>query len=136
MLLNRILRLRAKTRYSAAAMTVLLLFISTLLLNAVTSSLTGTVIDTEGAAMGKAHIFIRVDSAGRKAAVQSGDLMLETDERGRFFANLAPGFYDVCIMADAFSPYCQKVLVTDTPFNLKAKMRADPEVIRRLGDRF
>jgi len=119
-------------RYLSIALAALSLSLS----NASAPSVTGTVVDSEGAAVAKAQIVIRADSSGRREAVKGGDLILETDAKGHFSANLSPGFYDVCVMADAFSPSCQKLLIGTAPLTPKIQLKADPQVMKRLGDVF
>lgn len=117
-------------------LSVLVLALCTVL-SAADGSITGTVRDSEGAAIAKAHIVVRADGSGKRAAKQSADLMTETDKQGHFSASVtAVGFYDVCVMADAFSPYCEKVFVNDSSLALKVQLKADPEVMKRLGDAF
>ncbi len=115
---------------------IALLAITCFLINAVAASVTGTVIDSEGAAIRKAQIVIRTDSSGRRGAVKRSDLILETDAKGHFTANLSPSFYDVCVMADAFSPNCQKLLISTASLTINIQLKADPEVMKRLGDVF
>jgi hypothetical protein len=105
-------------------------------LHAGPANIMGTVADSEGASIGKAQIVIRADSSGRRERVKHRDLMLETDAQGHFAANLAPGFYDVCVMADAFSPHCEKILAGAAPLTPKIQLTADPEVMKHLRDTF
>jgi hypothetical protein len=96
----------------------------------------GTVLDSGGVAIAKAHVVIHADASGRRAPTQPVDLVTETDRQGHFSANLTPGFYDVCIMADAFSPSCEKVLVNHFPLAVEMQMKPDSKVLERLGDKF
>jgi carboxypeptidase family protein len=113
---------------------VWLLFSSTLL--AADTGISGKVLDSEGAAIEKAHVIIRADASGKREPVKNPTLMIQTDKEGRFSATVNPGFYDVCVMADAFSPHCEKVFVEHEPVASKINLKADPEVMKRLGDRF
>lgn len=105
--------------------------------SAITANLQGTVVDSEGAAIAKAHVVIRADLSGRINRTRTADSVIDTDGVGRFMLELQPGFYDVCVMADAFSPSCQKVLVTsDDVLKPRFQLKADPEVMKRIGDVF
>jgi hypothetical protein len=135
MLLNYCTRSMATTawrRYAVIAFVVLF----SCSLNAASVNLAATVIDSEGASVGKAHIIIRPDASGRRDARTRSDIVLQTDTHGRFGVQLSTGFYDVCVMADAFTPYCQKIFVNNRPLNPKIQLKADPEVMKRLGDAF
>ncbi len=70
----------------------------------------GHVTDSEGAVVKDAHIFLRSDLAGG-VAKKSMDRTPATDAKGRFSADPAQGFYDVCVMADGFSPQCRKIFL-------------------------
>jgi hypothetical protein len=103
---------------------------------AFSSTLQGHVTDSEGAVIKDAHIFLRSDLAGGFAK-KSTDRTLATDANGRFSADLAQGFYDVCVMADGFSPQCRKVFLADQSKNQQSfSLQVDPEVTKRIGDRF
>lgn len=116
--------------------TIVLIALFCSLLNAAAANVMGTVVDSEGAAIVKAQIVIRPDSSGRREKVKNRDMIVETDAKGRFAVNLPAGFYDVCVMADAFSPRCLKILVGSDPLTPKVQLPADPEVMKRLGDTF
>jgi hypothetical protein len=135
MLLNHVAVLISMIRWSWR-MSIVSVVLSCSLVNAAAASVTGTVVDSEGAAIEKAHIVIRADTSGKREAVKGRDLILETDREGQFSANFPPGFYDLCVMANAFSPHCEKIFVDHAPLAPKIKLKADPEVIRRLGDTF
>ena len=115
---------------------ITLIALSCSLLNGAAAKVMGAVVDSQGAAIGKAQIVIRADSSGKRARVKDRDLILETDPQGHFAADLPPGFYDVCVMADAFSPHCQKILVGTAPLTPNVQLKADPEVIKRLANAF
>lgn len=103
---------------------------------AASDTITGTVWDSEGAAIERAHVVIRADASGRREPAKDSTVTIETDREGHFSAYFSSGFYDVCVMADAFSPQCQKVLVGERPVSLKISLKADAEVMKRLGDKF
>jgi Carboxypeptidase regulatory-like domain len=105
--------------------------------SAATANLQGTVVDSEGAAIANAHVVVRADLSTRRNRTRNPDSVIDTDSGGRFMLELQPGFYDVCVMADAFSPSCQKVLVTsDDVLRPRIQLKADPEVMKRIGDVF
>jgi hypothetical protein len=135
MLLSQIAGRMAMTGWFQKSVIALLL-LSFAFLKAEAISLTGTVVDSEGAAIGKAHIFVRPDPSGKRESVRDGDLMLKTDMQGHFNADLSPGFYDICVMADAFTPQCKKLFVASGSLTPKFQLKADPEVMKRLGDKF
>ncbi len=78
-------------------------------------TLSGTVRDSEGAAISNAHIVVHWDSSGFNYLKNNlgikQDIAATTDARGRFSVELPPGFYDVFVTATAFSPRCDKVRV-------------------------
>jgi len=97
----------------------------------------GRVSDSEGAAIKGAHVLFHLDTSGQTKSAPTVDIGRETDAMGHFDVQLEPGFYDVCIMATAFTPECRKILVSkerNTQHN--ARLKADPLVIKHLGDTF
>jgi hypothetical protein len=90
---------------------------SFLLLLAVVSAkaatLSGTVVDSEGAVISNAHIIVHWDSSGSNYLKDNlgikQDSTVTSDSKGKFAMELPPGFYDVFVAATAFSPYCEKV---------------------------
>ena len=100
------------------------------------TNLNGMVVDSEGAGIAKAQIVVRPDASGRRIANKGENIMLESDKQGRFSTQLPPGFYDLCVMADAFSPFCQKLFVNKAALTPKIELKADPDVMKRLGDVF
>ena len=96
----------------------------------------GTVLDSEGAAIAEAHVIIRADASGKREPAKNPVLTIETDKQGHFSASVSVGFYDVCVVADAFSPQCQKVFVGRESVTSKITLKVDPEVMKRLGDPF
>jgi hypothetical protein len=105
--------------------------------SAAAANLQGTVVDSEGAAIANAHVVVRADLSGKRNRTRNPDNAIDTDGGGRFMLELQPGFYDVCVMADAFSPSCQKVRVTsDGVLKLRIQLKADPEVMEHIGDVF
>ena len=99
--------------------------------------LQGVVADSEGAAVRMAYIVVHEDGSGKGTREAGADIKLRSDEGGRFSAQLEPGFYDVCVMAQAFTPDCRKVLMKEAQTaSVTVRLKIDPEVIRQLGDRF
>lgn len=108
------------------------------------SGLKGTVTDLEGAALSgplKVRILVHWDPAGADVGLKTNvgipkDLTAETDSRGSFQIELAPGFYDVFVSAMGFSPVCRKIRIKPgqvATFN--PKLEVDPLVTRELADR-
>lgn len=97
----------------------------------------GRVLDSEGAAVKGAHLLFHPDGSGQAKPVLRSDVMRESDAAGRFEVQLEPGFYDVCIMATAFTPECKKILVVNgDAIQHDARLNADPLVMQHLGDKF
>ena len=97
----------------------------------------GIITDSEGAIIAKARVYLRADSAGKRTPSTESDTVMDTDAEGRFALQLRAGFYDMCVMADGFSPVCQKLFVNMTGI-LKPRIRpkADPKIAKYLGDVF
>jgi hypothetical protein len=97
----------------------------------------GRVLDSEGAVIKGAHLLFHLDSSGQNKPVSRSDMARKTDAAGRFDIQLEPGFYDVCVMATAFTPECRKVLVTTGKAILwDTQLKMDALVIQHLGDKF
>ena len=97
----------------------------------------GRVTDSEGAIIEGARILLHPDPMGRTDPDPRPEVSRKTDNRGRFEAELEPGFYDVCIMAAAFTPACKKVLIEDgKTVRYGAQLKVDPLLVQHLGDRF
>ncbi len=101
----------------------------------------GTVTDENGGAIPGAFVLLHWDSAGSTVGLNSNvgmktDLVLATDEKGRFVAEVPPGFYDLFVSAMAFTPMCRKIrlngIATTQP---TFRMKVDPKVTMELGDR-
>jgi hypothetical protein len=135
MLLNCFMRTTIMIR-SVAKLSCVLWLLSSSVLAAADTIVSGTVLDSEGAAIEKAYVVVRADASGKRESVKSPNLMIETDKEGHFSVTVTSGFYDVCVMADAFSPHCEKIFVGHEPLAPKIKLKADPEVMKRLGDTF
>ena len=123
-------------RYTTPLIGISLMFMGPIVLAASSGTLKGIVSDTEGAAL-SAHIVIHEDIVGRGNAPHQQDVIPVVDKDGRFTVELTPGFYDVCAMADAFTPSCRKVLIkVGLATEYWIQLRADPKVSEMIGDRF
>lgn len=76
-------------------------------------TLTGTVKDSEGAAISNAEVIVHWDPSGANYLPDNismkADVTATTDKDGRFSIDLPPGFYDVFVTAMAFSPRAEKI---------------------------
>lgn len=82
-------------------------------------SVKGIVADSSGAVLPEATVRFHWDPAGSTVGLTSNvgiarDLVVKTDQQGRFKADLPPGFYDVFVSAMAFTPVCRKIRVAPT----------------------
>jgi hypothetical protein len=77
------------------------------------ATLSGTVRDSEGAAIPNARITVHWDASGANYLKDSlgvkQDLSVTSDSKGQFSLELPPGFYDLFVTAAAFSPHCEKI---------------------------
>jgi hypothetical protein len=75
------------------------------------STISGIVRDTAGAAIATAdvavHWNIRIPDG--PFVPKSSDVMVIADKDGRYAIDVVPGFYDVCVHAPTFSPRCTTV---------------------------
>jgi hypothetical protein len=82
-------------------------------LSARAATLSGTVRDSEGGVIAKAHVVIHWDAAGSNYLGDNvgikEDIALSTDANGKFSLELPPGFYDVFVASTAFAPHCEKI---------------------------
>jgi hypothetical protein len=122
----------------AAAVSIALLtaFLWTAANAATSGTLRGTVVDSEGAVLWMAHVLVRPDLTGRDGADPTNK-MVRTGRDGRFSVQLDPGFYDVCVMADAFVPTCQKISVEETKtVEPRFRLGIALDVIKGVADTF
>ena len=97
----------------------------------------GRISDSEGAAIKDAHLLFHPDRAGQNEKVPRQDKVRETDEAGHFDVHLEPGFWDVCVMATAFTAKCRKILVSEGGVvQHDVQLTVDPLVTQHLGDIF
>lgn len=111
-------------------------FLSCPLLSAAPASVMGAVVDSEGAVIQNAEIIIRADASGRPDQFKMSNIVLTTDVRGHFSVNLMPGFYDLCVLANAFSPSCRKILVEKKPLSPKSGSTLIPKSSSASGINF
>ena len=116
--------------FSAALLFLLLALTS----NATT--LSGTVRDSEGAVIAKAHVVIHWDPAGSNYLGNNlgikEDITVSTDTDGKFSLDLPPGFYDVFIAATACTPSCEKIRLKDKPKTFDVKLKVSPVASKEL----
>jgi hypothetical protein len=104
------------------------------------SAITGQVTDSEGAVIANARVLVHWDSSGRAVGLGENvgikqDVIVVTDVRGRYSANVPAGFYDVFVSAMAFTPTAAKVRVKQgQPTTFSTKLKVDPLVSKEVGD--
>jgi hypothetical protein len=112
----------------------LLLLMSAFTCKAATFS--GTVRDSEGAVIAKAHVVIHWDPAGSNYLGDNvgikEDITVSTDSDGKFSLELPRGFYDVFVTATAFTPYCGKIRLKDRPKTFDVKLKVSPVASKEL----
>jgi hypothetical protein len=92
-----------------------------------------SVVDSEGAVIGRAHIFAHRDPVA-SAAVP--DKILDANNLGHAELNLPTGIYDVCVMSAAFTPQCRKVVLREKDADVRFRLSAANEVLEQSGDSF
>jgi hypothetical protein len=119
------------------ALTIILLFASHVF-SAASTSITGQITDSEGAALAQARVLIHWDSAGSTVGLSDNigirrDVIVRTDPNGNFSATVPPGFYDLFVSSMAFTPIAAKVRVkTGHSSTFNGKLFADPLVGKEL----
>ncbi len=95
------------------------------------ATLSGTVSDSEGAVIPNTQIIVHWDPSGSNYLKDNlgikQDITTTSDSKGQFSLELAPGFYDVFVMATAFSPHCEKIRLKDKQikaYEIKLKVSA------------
>ena len=82
------------------------------------ATLSGTVLDSEGAVVPNAHVIVHWDSGGSNYLKDNHgttqDITATSDSNGHFSLELPPDFYDVFVTAAAFSPHCEKIRLKGT----------------------
>ncbi|MEO6803998.1 MAG: carboxypeptidase-like regulatory domain-containing protein [Granulicella sp.] len=94
----------------------------------------GRVVDSEGAAIARAHIFLRADTSGGLTE-PSIDRTLTTNSKGFFDLTMSSGFYDLCVFANDFTPTCRKFFIKGN-LDQKFQLNVDSEVSKRIADKF
>jgi hypothetical protein len=89
----------------------ILLLLSAVPANAAT--LSGTALDSQGAAIADAHIIVHWDHSGSNYLKDNlginEDMIATSDRNGQFSVELPSGFYDVFVTSTGFSPHCDKI---------------------------
>jgi hypothetical protein len=101
------------------------------------ATLAGTVRDSEGAVIAKAHIVIHWDPSGANYLKDNigikEDIISTTDSNGGFSVDLPAGFYDVFVSAISFSPICDKIrLKGNEPRKYEVKLKVSPVTSKEL----
>jgi uncharacterized GH25 family protein len=111
-----------------------------LLIAAITTqgaTLSGTVKDSEGAVIAKAHVIVHWDSAGSNYLADNtgtkNDIVVTTDSKGQFSIVVPPGFYDLFVTAVAFTPHCEKIRLKDKESKTyEVKLKVSPVTAKEL----
>lgn len=129
---------REKTRCDrsrAHAYAVLITTILAVAPVAASGELRGVVVDETGAENWYSHIVIRDDLAGRPSGTKSEVRTFMTARTGRFTANLQPGFYDLCVLADGYQPACRKIKIVDgKPLDVRITIKGDADVLDSVAE--
>lgn len=100
------------------------------------TTLSGTVRDSEGAVIAKAHVIVHWDAAGSNYLGDNigttEDITVTTDSTGQFVLELPQGFYDVFVTASAFSPHCEKIRLKDKQVKIEVKLKVSPVTSKEL----
>jgi hypothetical protein len=79
------------------------------------ATVSGVVLDSQGASIAKAYVVIRWDSVGLdgvKENLGTNEIKTATtNETGHFSLELPAGVYDIFVSAAGFSPRCEKITV-------------------------
>jgi hypothetical protein len=123
-----------------SSLAVIFVFLSSLSGAAQTVHVKGTVLDSMGAVISKAHVRIRFNTFTSGTAENQrrpAEVALGTDKNGRFATDLVPGFYDLCVHSLAFSAQCKTVVVRPNHApDLSMTLTPDPGIIAEFGDDF
>jgi hypothetical protein len=100
-------------------------------------ALSGTVKDSEGAAIAGAHIVIHQDTSGDSSLRDNksvpADITVVTDGSGVFTVELPPGFYDVFVAANSFSPHCAVIRIKAAgSLKYSVKLKVSPAISKVL----
>ena len=74
-------------------------------------AISGTVVDSTGAAIGNARVTIHWERniSNLHFKAPDHDFSLNTDARGIFSTHMPPGFYDLFVTTDGFFPACRQI---------------------------
>jgi hypothetical protein len=103
------------------------------------SGITGQITDSEGAAVANARVLVLWDSSGSTVGLRDNigtkqDVTVATDASGKYSVSVPPGFYDVFVSAEAFTPIAAKVrLKQGQPATLSVRLRVDPLISKELS---
>jgi hypothetical protein len=95
--------------------------------------------DQVGAVISAAEVIVHQDRSGavmRNENEKLSDQTIATDHLGVAHVSAPDGFFDVCVMASAFTPACKKVEVRGHDVTVRFRLRVDPLIVKRLGDNF
>ncbi len=118
-----------------------LLLIATASACAAQTGVRGTVRDGEGAVLSNCYVLFHWDSSGASNGLKTNvglksDVAVKTDPNGRFEADLPPGFYDVLITHNSFSPIAYKVRVKAGFVVRDTHLKISREVMSETADDF
>jgi hypothetical protein len=100
-------------------------------------TVSGKLRERGGAVIPDAFVLIHADWTGMIGLPRPEDRTVRSDARGRFRAAVGPGWYDVCVMSEAFIPECRKVRVKDGgTVDLDFQLKIDSRVLGEFADRF
>lgn len=100
-------------------------------------NLKGTIKDPVGAFIARAFVVVHPDTAGLPSIDNRDTVTLTSDAKGSFTLDVKPGFYDVCVMASAFTPQCKKVQVKEGKISSQTFiLRISPLVEKQIADTF
>jgi protocatechuate 3,4-dioxygenase beta subunit len=99
----------------------------------------GRVVDGKGAAVTNAKVTYHRDQSGMLVDVTEdhgiSEGTISTDKTGHYAADVHPGIYDVCVMADLFTPQCRKIEIrAERPVFPRFRLQADPIVAKHIRD--
>jgi hypothetical protein len=94
---------------------IFVILLSLISLSAHAATMSGIVVDSQGAVIPKAFVVIRWDPIGLDGVKDNpgtkDDKTTTTDENGRFSLELPAGVYDIFVSAAGFSPHCAKITI-------------------------
>ena len=95
------------------------------------------VVDSEGAVIEAAHVLVHADRSGRQGRFEWWTKREAPIVQVVSRLKWSRDSNDLCVMADAFAPMCQKIRVmAQSPTNMTVRLKIDPKVIREISDTF